>query len=87
MENDDVMPNDGTYFAKPKEQVLSRKKEQAKVLQGLDMLKDMIERLDERIEFYNKTTSIPDTVRTDKEQFMAVSNSYSLTAKNLIAER
>ena len=85
--DDDIMPNDGTYFAQPREQAIGRVKEKAKVLQGMDLLQDMIIRLEERIEFYGKTTSIPDAVRTNPTEFMAVSNSYSLTAKNLITEK
>lgn len=91
MDEDNLMPNDGTYMggvpAEPRNQVSSRRKERAETLQALPILKAHIERLNERIAFYEKTTSIPEEMRADKDKFMAVSNAYALTAENLISER
>lgn len=89
MQEDDVLPNDGTYFMprEPADQALERKKEQAIVLEGINFLKDMIGRLQDRIDFYEANSSIPDDVRVNEKEFMAIHNSYSLTAKTLKSEK
>lgn len=87
--DDNLYPSDGTYFnpyEEPKEQVSARKKEKAKVLEGISVLNDLIERLESRIEFYESITSIPDSVRTKPKQFLIMHNTHSLVAKILLSE-
>ena len=87
LQPDNVMPNDGTYFAQPKEQVIEHKKERAHTLEGLHVLKDMVKRLDDRIDFYEKVTSIPDAVRVKPDEFLILHNTYTLVAKTLRSEK
>ena len=87
MQEDDVMPNEGAYFSQPREQIKERRKERANTLEGLEILKQLLERYNQRIEFYEKTTSIPDDVRLDPAKFLILHNTHSLTAKTLIAEK
>lgn len=89
MQNDDLYPNDGEFLggvpAEPLDQLLARKQERAKTLEALPELRKMIDRLQERIEFYEKTTSID--VDTNKEEFMITHKVYSLMAKTLMSEK
>lgn len=91
MQPDDLYPNDGEFLGgvpvEPLEQQLARKQERAKTLEALPELKKMIKRLEERIAFYEKTTSIDDDVRLDPEQFLILHNTYTLVAKTLINEK
>ena len=88
---DDLYPNDGTFLggvpAEPVEQSVARKKERAQALEAQSVLKDMIERLDDRIDFYERHSNIPDEVRTDPEQFVIISNSYTMCAATLRSEK
>ena len=87
MEDDDV--TNGSYFVpqEPKDQVIARKKEQAMALESIELLKDIVERLDERIAFYRSTEAIPDNLKTRPEEFMHLYSTYDLTAKTLESER
>lgn len=90
MENDNIMPNDGSTFYLPKEieeEVVSRKKEKAKTLEKLAVLKEIIEYLEGRIAFYGSVDSIPDVVKVDPEKFMHVAAANSLTKACLITEK
>ena len=90
MEPDNLYPNDGTYFdpfKEPLDQTIERKKERAQTLEAMNVLKQHIERLDERIAFYEKNSSIPDEVRVNPQEFLIMSNSHMLTAKCLQSER
>ena len=67
-EADNLMPNDGTYFGIPKEDVeqeVERKKEKAKTLESLSIIKDIISHFDERIEFRDKLSSIGVSIEVD----------------------
>lgn len=91
MQEDDVYINNGEFLGgvptEPVDQAIDRKKERAETLQVLPVLKDMIKRLDERIEFYQKHSNIPDEVRTDPNKFLIISNSYTMTAETLQSEK
>lgn len=88
MIDDDIMPNDGYFVPRePLEQRIARKKEKAKTLEGLNILKDVVERLQQRIDFYNSVDSIPDEVKTDPAKFMHLYSAYKLTRDTLISEK
>ncbi len=89
MEDDDLYPNDSTYWfpREPKDQSIGRKVEKAKTLEGLAELKVVIAHLDEKIDFFERHSNIPDSVRTDPKAFLIMSNSYTMTAENLRAEK
>lgn len=78
MEADDLLVNDGTYFGgvpiEPPDQVVARKKERAKTLEALPMLKDIIKQLEEDIAFYGSVDSIPKGVKDDPKKFLIVYN-------------
>lgn len=87
--DDDVMPNDGSYFSfrEPVEQVVERKKERAKTLEYINTLQEIIDRLNERISFYESVKSIPDEVKLNPEELIRVLNANALTAENLTNEK
>lgn len=85
MDEDNVYPNDSSYFMsrEPRDQVLGRKKEKAQTLEALPILQDLLKRLDEKITYYEANSSIPDDVRTDPQKFLIVHNSYTIAAEHL----
>ena len=89
--NDDVYPNDGTFLggvpSEPVEQSVARKKERAQALEAQSVLKDMIQRLEDRIDFYERHSNVPEEVRTDAQAFLIISNSYTMTAERLRSEK
>lgn len=89
--NDDVYPNNGEFLGgvprEPVDQATERKKETAETLQVLPVLKDMIKRLDKRIDYYQRHSNIPDEVRADPKKFLIISNSYTMTADTLQSEK
>lgn len=89
MEEDSLYPNDSSYFLprEPSDQIIERKKEKAQTLESLNELKSIANRLQERIDFYEKNSSIPDDVRTDPQQFLILHNTYTLVAENLKSEK
>jgi hypothetical protein len=89
MQDEDLYPNDSSYFLprEPADQVRARSKEKAKALQGLAVLRDMIKRFDERIAFYESVSSIPNEVRDDPQKFLIMHNSNTMSADNLRQEK
>lgn len=89
MQDDDVLPNDGTYFfpREPQEQILGRKKEKAQTLEGINELKAILERLDNQVAFFDSLSSIPDEVRLDPEKFLIMHNTHTQVAEILRSER
>lgn len=75
MQDDDVYINDGSnYFLprEPQEQQIDRKREQAQATEQEAILQDLIDRWDERINFYESVKAIPDEVKLDPEAFMKI---------------
>lgn len=89
MESDDVMPNDGTYFfpREPKDQAIARKKENAQAIEKENVLKDLLERWEEKIKFYSSTTSFSDEVKLDPEKLARLVIAYAEVTTVLEAER
>lgn len=89
MESEDLYPNNTEFWfpAEPKEQAIARKKEQAQTLEAIDTLNDVVKRIDERIDFFERHSNIPAEVRTDPKKFLIMSNSYTMTADNLRVEK
>lgn len=72
MDDDDLLPNDGTYFfpREPKDQVLARKKEKAQTLEGLTVIQDLLKRWNDKIAYYTSVKSISEEVKRDPAAFM-----------------
>lgn len=89
MQEDNAYPNDSTFFwaSEPEEQKIARKKETAQTLEAISVLQELVDRLNERITFYNSNTTIPDDVRTDPTKFLILHNCYTLVAKTLFSEK
>lgn len=87
--DDDLMPNDGTYFfpREPADQIIGRKKEKAKTLEALTVLQELLDRLDKRIEFYASVDAMPDDVKTDAIKFMNMHNANQMVRDNLRSEK
>lgn len=86
---DDLLPNDGTYYhtEEPEEQKQENLVERGKVQAGQLILADELERLGERIAFYDSLKSIPTGVRSDERLFMLTVSANEMTQANLIQER
>lgn len=69
-QSDDVYPNDFSPFTEPIEQELERKKKKAHTLEALPILKELMERLQNQIDFLGSVDSIPSETMGDKEAFM-----------------
>lgn len=89
MENDNVYPNDGTYFLprEPRSQVISRKKEKAQTLEGINELKAVVDRLQQRIDYFEKNSNISDEVRLSPDKFLIEHNTHSSIARILRSEK
>lgn len=59
-EEDNVLPNDGTYFLprEPKTQVIARKKEKAQVLEAKSVIEAVIKHFEERITYRDTLDSL-----------------------------
>jgi hypothetical protein len=88
MASDDMGNSETSYFIpkEPKEQVVERNAEKAKVLGGRELLIDLIDRFTERIEFYNSINSVPESRRKDDYTFRFTLDSHANTKANLEAE-
>lgn len=88
-EPDDLLPNDGSYFmaSEPEEQTIERQKEKAETLEAYHQIQLLIERIQERITFYESVSSIPDKVRTDPREFLIMHNTHTLMARTLTNEK
>lgn len=71
MEEDNAYLNAGSIF-EPKARQHERDKERAEVIQALPKLREIIQRLDERIKFYKSVDSIPGEVMAEPDVFMHV---------------
>lgn len=90
MENDNLYPRQGEAFApsaEPQAQKLERDEEINNTLQAIPRLKAEVERLDEKIAFYNSTTSITGEALLDKELFMHTYAAYQIVSQILDGER
>lgn len=72
LQEDDLMPNDGSFLGgvprEPVEQDIARKKEKAKTLEALPVIKEVIEHFTQRIEQRDKLSAI--NVDMDKDPLM-----------------
>lgn len=88
--DDDVYPNDGSSFfmaREPKDQIIARKKENAKLLESINVLRDVVERLEARIDFYGSVDAMPTEAKADPTMFMNMHNANELVRECLIAEK
>jgi len=65
--DDDVMPNDGTYFLprEPQDQIIARQKERAKTLEAAKVIDGVIAHFEERIAQLSNIDSITESLDTD----------------------
>src|ERR1017187_8749257 len=87
MDESNLYPLDGAAFkTEPEEQTDEAKLEVAKAQSAGPILRDIIERFRQKIDFYNSVDSIPAEVKTNPQQFLIIHNANELTRDNLIAE-
>lgn len=69
MEDENLYPNDSTYFVprEPKEQVVARKREKAKTLEAKTEIERVIAHFDERIKYRDSLDSINISATTTPE--------------------
>lgn len=86
-QTDDLYPNDSTFLGgvplEPHEQTVARKKEKAQTLQVLPVLKDVVKKLEEKIEFFGSVDAMPASLKTKPTKFMNQHNANELTRNNL----
>lgn len=87
--DDDLYPNDSSYWlpAEPREQRVARKKEQAKTLEAINILREVVLRLDQRIDYYASVDAIPDEVKLDPTAFMNMHNTNQMVRNCLRNEK
>ena len=88
--DDDLYPNDSSSFwlpSEPKEQRIERKKENAQIIESINVMKDLVARLEKRIAFYESVHSIPAEVKADPQAFLIMHNANEQTALSLIQEK
>lgn len=76
-EFNDMYPRDGEYFQPVRElpeQKREESEEKAKVLAGMKLLEDMIDKLDSEIKVLDSLASIPKTVRMKPEELALAFN-------------
>lgn len=91
LQTDNLYPNDSTYLGgvpkEPAEQDVERKKEKSRTLEALPILKEIIERLQLRIDFYGSVDAMPDELKTQPTKFMNRHTANELTRNNLRDEK
>lgn len=89
MDSEDLYPNDSSYWlpSEPREQKIARKKEQAKTLEAVNVLKEIVKRLDERIEYFGTVDAIPDEVKYDPTAFLNMHNANQMVRNCLRSEK
>lgn len=90
MENDNLLINDGEAFspsAEPSKQVIEREEEITRTLAGIPRLQDEIQRLDEKIAFYQTIDAIDDAVMGDPVLFMNTVAANKIVVQILDGER
>ena len=89
MQDDNVYPNQGDYFAPiaPEEQEREQQIEKADVISGMPVIQKVIEHFNERILFYSQVQSISDEVMTNPDEFMHAVATNKLTVNCLVNEK
>lgn len=91
MEDENLYPNDSTFLGgvpdEPPEQDVERKKEKARTLEALPIIKEIIERLQLRIDFYGSVDAMPKEVKTQPTKFMNWHNANEIVRDNLRDEK
>jgi hypothetical protein len=88
-EVDNLYPNDGTYFtlSTPQDQVDEQTKQDKQAEKVAPLLKESIDRLKERIDFYKTIDAIDEDVLLEPELFMHVIAANKIVVQILSAER
>lgn len=85
-EEDNAYLNNGLPF-EPASRQRARDKEKAEVLQALPKLKEIVERLSDRIDFYKSVDSIPAEIMASPDEFMHVVAANKVVVQILDTER
>lgn len=86
--SDDLYPNDSTFFGlnEPKDQVNARRKTRAQTLEALPVLRALLARLQERVDFYGSVDAMPPEIKADPEKFLIMHNANEMTRDSLKSE-
>lgn len=91
MNEDDLMPGDGTWFGgvpqEPLEQRIDRKRERAETLQSKAEIKKVVEHLEERIQERDRISTIGVDITEDPELHHKRCLVNAMIAKELIKEK
>lgn len=86
---DNLYTNDGRYFTltEPADQRKEGADEEGQTHAILPLLRELLERFDSRITFYDSVSSVPEDVMTSPDEFMHTVAANKLAKNNLILER
>lgn len=89
MDDTSLYPNDGAFFSNtiPQDQAEAADSQQKQVQDLAPVLKESIDNLSARIEFYNSLDSIDDAAVTDPELFMHTIAAYKIVKTCLMQEK
>ena len=89
MDNNNLYPNSGDYFAptEPERQVTEREQEIADTLKAIPLLNEVIAHFDEQIFFYGSVNSIPAEALIDPIACTHILAGNKLAHDNLVIER
>ena len=88
--DDNLYPNQGAAFSPlsvPVDQRRANDEEINETFQAVPLLKEIVERLDRQIAFYNSLDAVPSESLTNPEEFMHIVAANKLTIENLDIER
>lgn len=89
-QEDDIMPNDGTYFGIPSEpldQSIGRKKEKAQTLEALSVIESVIQHFTERIAFRDSLEAIKPDLTKDPALHQKICEANELLKMALMEEK
>jgi hypothetical protein len=87
MNSDGLLVNDGQYYHESADQKLEKRTEKGQAVEGLKLVEAMIERIDERIEFYKSIDSIADEATLSSDKFMHIVRAHKILVELLSQER
>jgi hypothetical protein len=85
--DDNLYPRNGAFRpTQPIQQQIEAQKEEAQTIAALPVLKELVERWRDRVEFFGSLDSVPDEVLADTELFMHTVAGNKVAKLNLQAE-
>lgn len=88
--DDNLYPLDGSAFnmrVESDKQLEDKEREISETLSAIPLLKEIVDHLIEKIDFYNSINSVPDSILTSPDEFMHLIAANKQTVNNLEVEK